>query len=142
MPILNRQVLGFGAMNGKRLLLAGAAGIGLAAAAGAGPAAATRPSLCPSTLLPLARNALTASKSAALHATSRAARPVVVSADRATADRDRGGEAKRDCGKQVWSRTVVVYLTLRAYEPSASLSERVVFVGRFDDGYRVWQIVH
>jgi hypothetical protein len=32
--------------------------------------------------------------------------------------------------------------TLRAFLPSASLSERVVFVGRFKNGYRVWQVVH
>jgi hypothetical protein len=42
----------------------------------------------------------------------------------------------------VWRRTVVVYLTLRAFEPSASLSQKVYFVGRFRAGYRVWEVVH
>jgi hypothetical protein len=50
--------------------------------------------------------------------------------------------AKTECGTQVWRRTVVVYITLRAFLPSASLSERVSFVSRFRNGYRVWQIVH
>ena len=54
----------------------------------------------------------------------------------------RGPEAKFECGARVWRRTVVVYITLRAFLPSASLSERVVFVGRFKSGYRVWQVVH
>jgi hypothetical protein len=42
----------------------------------------------------------------------------------------------------VWRRTVVVYITRRASGQSASLSESVLFVGRFRDGYRVWQVVH
>jgi hypothetical protein len=36
----------------------------------------------------------------------------------------------------------VVYIDLRAYHPSASLSQRVSFVSRFGGGYRVWEIVH
>ena len=50
--------------------------------------------------------------------------------------------AKAECGARVWRRTVVVYITLRAFLPSASLSERVSFVSRFRTGYRVWQIVY
>ena len=42
----------------------------------------------------------------------------------------------------MWRRTVVVYVTLRRFEPSGSLSENVFFVGRFRTGYRVWQVVH
>jgi hypothetical protein len=45
----------------------------------------------------------------------------------------------RPCSRR---RTVVVYVTLRALEPSASLSEDVFYVGRFRPGYRVWQVVH
>lgn len=41
-----------------------------------------------------------------------------------------------------WRRTVVVYITLRAFLPSASLSERIDSVGRFRGRYRVWQVVH
>ena len=42
----------------------------------------------------------------------------------------------------MWRRTVVVYITRRAFKNSASLSESVFFVGRFKGGYRVWQVVH
>jgi hypothetical protein len=66
----------------------------------------------------------------------------VTLADLATVDRGRGREAKFACGRRVWRRTVVVYVTLRALEPSASLSEKVFFVGRFRAGYRVWEVVH
>jgi hypothetical protein len=37
---------------------------------------------------------------------------------------------------------VVVFISLRALVTSASLSERVDYVGRFHDGYHVWQVVH
>jgi hypothetical protein len=50
--------------------------------------------------------------------------------------------AKRECGVRVWRRTIVVYIDLRAFHPSASLSERVSYVSRFRTGYRVWEIVH
>jgi hypothetical protein len=36
---------------------------------------------------------------------------------------------------------VLAVLRLRAFAPSASLTSRVSFVGRFQSGYRVWQIV-
>jgi len=49
---------------------------------------------------------------------------------------------KLECGARVWRRTVVVYITLRGFLPSASLSERVSFVSRFRTGYRVWEIAH
>jgi hypothetical protein len=66
----------------------------------------------------------------------------LVAADFASADHQRGPQAKYECGTRVWQRTVVVYITLRAFLPSASLSEKVFFVGRFKHGYRVWQVVH
>ena len=96
----------------------------------------------PRRLLPLTANAIGPASVAALRETRRADRPRVVLADLATADRGRGPEAKFACGTRVWRRTVVVYVTLRAFLASASLSERVVFVGRFKSGYRVWQVVH
>ena len=96
----------------------------------------------PRHLLPLTANAIGPASAAALHETRRADRPRVILADLATADRGRGPEAKFACGTRVWRRTVVVYITLRAFLPSASLSERVDFVGRFKGGYRVWQVVH
>jgi hypothetical protein len=66
----------------------------------------------------------------------------VVSATLATADRKRGAAARSECWRRVSQRSVVVYISLRAFVTSASLSERVDFVGRFRDGYHVWQVVH
>ena len=96
----------------------------------------------PRRLLPLTGDAVGLAAKAALRATRRADRPQVTSADLATADHSRGPGARFECGARVWRRTVVVYVTLRAFLPSASLSERVVFAGRFRSGYRVWQVVH
>jgi hypothetical protein len=95
----------------------------------------------PRRLLPLTANAISPSANAALRF-ARSGRPQVVRADLATADRDRGGGARFDCGTRVWRRTVVVYITRRAFANSASLSENVFFVGHFRAGYRVWQVVH
>jgi hypothetical protein len=96
----------------------------------------------PRGLLPLTANPIGPATAAALRLTNGASRPQVVSADLATVDRERGGEAKYECGTRVWRRTVVVYITLRAFKNSASLAEKVFFVGRFRTGYRVWQVVH
>lgn len=96
----------------------------------------------PRRLLPLTDDPIRPAASAALRYTRRADRPLVTRADLATADHDRGGGAKFECGARVWRRTVVVYVTLRRFEPSGSLSENVFFVGRFRTGYRVWQVVH
>jgi hypothetical protein len=96
----------------------------------------------PQRLLPLTADPIAPAAKAALRFTPSKDRPAVKSVELATWDRGRGPEAKFECGARVWRRTVVVYITLRAYLPSASLSERVLFVGRFRDGYRVWQVVH
>jgi hypothetical protein len=96
----------------------------------------------PRGLLPLTANPIGPATTAALRSTKPAAKPQVTVADLATADHERGGEARFDCGARVWRRTVVVYITLRAFLPSASLSQNVFFVGRFRTGYRVWQVVH
>jgi hypothetical protein len=95
----------------------------------------------PRGLLPLAANPISPSASAALRY-ARSGNPQVVRADLATADQERGGGARFDCGTRVWRRTVVVYITRRAFKNSGSLSESVFFVGRFKGGYRVWQVVH
>jgi hypothetical protein len=92
--------------------------------------------------LPLTADSIGLAARAAFRFTRPADRPQVVSADLATDDPGRGAEAKFECGARVWRRTVVVDINLRAFFPSASLSERVVFVGRFKSGYRVWQVVH
>ena len=57
-------------------------------------------------------------------------------------DEERGGMVKHQCGSKDASRTVVVYITLRKFLPSASLSERVSFVSHFRSGWRVWEIAH
>jgi hypothetical protein len=46
------------------------------------------------------------------------------------------------CGATVARRTVVVQLLFPWLLPSASLSQGVVFVGRFHGGYRVWFVAH
>ncbi len=96
----------------------------------------------PRGLLPLKANPIAPATTAALRYTNPAGNPQVISADLATVDRQRGGEAAYECGTRVWRRTVVVYITLRAFKNSASLSEGVFFVGRLKTGYRVWQVVH
>jgi hypothetical protein len=93
-------------------------------------------------LLPLTGNSIAPSVRAALRLTRPSDRPRVTSAELATWDRGRGPEARTECGARAWRRTVVVYITLRKFLPSASLSEKVFFVGRFTTGYRVWQVVH
>jgi len=96
----------------------------------------------PRHLLPLTAKAIAKASTAALRHASPMEKPLVVTATLATADRKRGPTARSECGRRVWQRTVVVYIKLRAFAPSASLSERVDFVGRFRDGYHVWQVVH
>jgi hypothetical protein len=91
--------------------------------------------------LPLPANAISPAANAALRF-AKSGKPHVVRADLATADRDRGGEARHDCGNRVWRRTVVVYISRRGFAKSVSLSESVFLVGRFRAGYRVWQVVH
>lgn len=96
----------------------------------------------PRGLLPLEANSVGPAAAAALRHEDPKSRPLVVGATLAIADQDRGPIAKRECGARVWQRTVVVYIRLRAFQASASLSERVSFVGRFTGGYKVWQIAH
>lgn len=96
----------------------------------------------PRRLLPLTPDAVAAAATAAVRDTGRADGAEVISSDLATADRNRGGEARFECGARVWRRTVVVYITLRGLEPNQSRAEKVFFVGRFANGYRVWQVVH
>jgi hypothetical protein len=54
----------------------------------------------------------------------------------------RGQQVTAMCGSQVAGRTVVVQMLFPAMLPSASLSQSVVFAGRFADGYRVWFVAH
>ena len=123
-------------------LLAVGAAAGVAATAA--PAGTTAPGAahCPTALLPLGANSIGPAVAAALRADPAANRPQVTGAMMAPADVQRGTQAKAQCGRTVWQRTVVVYVTDRALLPAQSLSQRVVFVGRTADGYRIWQRVH
>jgi hypothetical protein len=111
-------------------------------ALGAAPAGAARSPACPRGLLPLETNSISAAAAAGLAREDLSSKPLVVGAMLAPLDQSRGAIAKRECGTRVWHRTVVVYIRLQAFLPSASLSSRVSFVGRFKSGYRVWQIAH
>jgi hypothetical protein len=127
----------------RRVILLALGIVAIATVAASASASRTeRSPICTQHLLPLAANSIGPAARAALRRERASARPRVVSADLATDDHERGPEAKFECSTRVWRRTVVVYITLRAYLPSASLSERVDFVGRFKGGYRVWQVVH
>ena len=127
----------------KRLLVLAVAVLAVITVTAVAPASRTgRSRGCARHLLPLTANAIGPAAAAALRRERPSERPRVVSAALATDDRGRGPQAKFECGTRVWRRTVVVYITLRAFLPSASLSERVDFVGRFRGGYRVWQVVH
>jgi hypothetical protein len=97
---------------------------------------------CPHGLRPLESNSIGPAAAAALAREDPKTRPLVVSATLASVDRERGPIAKRQCGRAIWQRTVVVYIRLRAFGRSASLSSRVDFVARTRGGYRVWQVVH
>jgi len=66
----------------------------------------------------------------------------VMAADRSAFAGARGREVRNLCGKKVAARTVVVQMLFPRMLPSASLSESVVFVGRFAHGYRVWHVAH
>jgi hypothetical protein len=66
----------------------------------------------------------------------------VMAADRSAFAGARGSEVGNLCGKKVAARTVVVQMLFPRMLPSASLSESVVFAGRFAHGYRVWYAAH
>jgi hypothetical protein len=125
-------------MNRLLAAIAAVSSLACSAAAGAPPAG----SLCPKHLLPLGTNAVSPSIAAALARDGSKNEPQVTGAMIASSDPSRGDQVKRDCGTQAWQRTVIVYLTDRKFLPSASLSERVMFVGRTGAGYRVWQVAH
>ena len=97
----------------------------------------------PRALLPLGgANPIGAATTAALRYEKPSARPQVQGSTLAIEDPGRGLEAKFSCGVRVWQRTIVVYIVDRAMLPAESASQRVYFVGRFPNGYRVWQVVH
>lgn len=121
-----------------------------AAAIGATGAASQAGADCPEGVLPLPANAFGAASEAALESQrvryqEMGTRPLAVRAARAEFDEARGTAARRDCGRRVGRRTVVVYLesaSARFRRRNPSLSQGVVFVSRFpEDRYRVWRVV-
>jgi hypothetical protein len=121
------------------LLTAAAFGAGNAGAAGVH---------CPVGALVLPARGMTQAAKAALAAAASSYRGLntkdakVVSAKRATVAGPRGVEVGRECGLKARARTVVVELRFPRMLPSASLSEGIVDVARFAQGYRVWAVVH
>jgi hypothetical protein len=97
---------------------------------------------CPHGLLPLTANPLGPAVAAALAGDEAKNRPQATAAIIATDDPLRGPQVKARCGTAVQARTVVVYVVDRAFLPSQSSSQRVVFVGRTSAGYRVWERAH
>ncbi len=125
---------------------------------GAGAAVQSHPALpraaqvhaqgCPAGILPLPANGV---QHAADQALAQAAKlypgvntrgAEVMAADRSAFAGARGREVSHLCGAKAAARTVVVQMLFPRMLPSASLSESVVFVGRFAHGYRVWFVAH
>jgi hypothetical protein len=123
----------------RRLLLASASLLAVPAAGAVSQAPAVA---CPRGALALTINSIAPASRVALAHEKPSSRPQVTEAVFARDDTSRGPIAKTQCGARARARTVVVYIDLRAFHPSTSLSERVSFVARFRTGYRVWEIVH
>ena len=117
-------------------------GIALLLVPSAGAVQRARSTTCPRAALPLTANSIAPASRVALAREKPSARPQVTGAVFARDDRNRGPQAGTQCGAKARARTVVVYIDLRAFHPSASLSERVSFVARFRNGYRVWEVAH
>lgn len=107
------------------------------------PASAAAPAaVCPAArLAPLPAGATTLAGLAAMVADPSANEPQLLSALRAPADRERGDEVHRRCGS-AWRRVVVVHIRDRAFLPSASLSERVVWVGLIGGRWTAFHRAH
>jgi hypothetical protein len=97
---------------------------------------------CPTGLLPLTANPIGPASAASLASDPPKNKPQVTGAWIAVQDAARGAQVKAQCGVKTWRRTVVVYVVDRAFLPSQSASQRVLFVGRTRAGYRVWQRAH
>ena len=134
-----------GAAVGITLVLIAVASVAGAARAGDTQAAQQR---CPASALILPANGVARAATEALavatteYPTLKTAGATVVSAKRASASGPRGEQVGRECGARARARTVVVELRFPRMAPSASLSEGVVDVSRFPNGYRVWAVVH
>jgi hypothetical protein len=118
------------------------AGLALLASGAASPRAAQGAG-CPRAALPLAgSNPIGPAVIAALRRVPTRDRPQVTTARIAIYDDNRGPQVKTQCGQRTLTRTVIVYVTRRAYLPAQSASQGVYFVARFPSGYSVWQVAH
>jgi hypothetical protein len=97
--------------------------------------------ICPRDPLPPGPGWRHAAAVAALAAEGREERPILGTVGRGAG---RGTvETRKDCGRAAVARSISVGLSLTAYFPSASLSEREVAVARFPGwGWRVWLLLH
>lgn len=147
-------------MRGLRALTVAAASvmIGISGILSAGAAVSSHPVAvravqaagrgCPHGILPLPPAGVQRAADRALAWAARLDRGVntrgaeVMAADRSAFAGPRGGEVRHLCGTTVAARTVVVQMLFPRMLPSASLSQSVVFVGRFANGYRVWYVAH
>jgi hypothetical protein len=89
----------------------------------------------PRGLLPLTARSIGPATNAALLFLGRAVTPKAFSAQLATVGGERELTGRLGCGAQVLRRTVVVRIVL-----CASVPVKVFYVGRFQTGYRVWQV--
>ena len=117
------------------------AGLALGLSGSASPVGEKRS--CPSGALPLTvTNPIGPATAAALRRVPAAEKPQVTSARLTVYDNVRGPQVRTQCGDRAAARTIIVYVTRRAYLPAQSASQGVYFVSRFESGYRVWQVAH
>ena len=106
------------------------------------------PSPCPKKPRPLHANGVARAANRALreapdyYGAQAAEGAKVVSASVSPAAGVRGRQVKKECGRRVYRRTIVVELFFPAMRPSASLSQGTVFVARLRNGYKVWERAH
>jgi hypothetical protein len=115
--------------------------------AASGPVAHTA-ATCPENAHRLPANAVAGATNRALRAAPRLYGGLdirgrfVTAAARAPFAGVRGTQIRRECGRRVWRRSVVVELQFPRMLPSASLSQGTVFVALVRDRYRVWEVAH
>lgn len=98
---------------------------------------------CPRAALALGSNPVAPASRAALAREPREGDAQVVGAAIAGRSGDlRAQQVIARCGRRLAARTVIVYLTRRAYLPAQSASQGVHFVSRFRVGWRVWEVAH
>ena len=126
----------------RLIAVSAVAGLALLASGAASPLAVQAAGCPRAALLLSAPNPVGPAIAAALRRVPARDRPQVTTARIAIYDDNRGPQVKTQCGQRGLRRTVIVYITRRAYLPAQSASQGVYFVSRFATGYRVWQVAH